>query len=264
MADTNRPAVEQYYDTVREAATGPAHPHRLSSRRPQSVPPRVAARRRLGQRRLPREQLGLHQHVDGPSFTWFVMIAVGAPDASLATFPGEGRQPERLIEAIDWAAENNKSEFRNRLDESKIALAGQSCCGVESFQAGGDPRVKSVASVNSARPIRARTSRTCTPTMFVSGCPSDSAFERSRDNYNSVDVPALLVDHYEAGHTGLWFGIRNGNGDTPTLAAATELLTNWLDFTLNGNDSAQQFLIGPGCTLCSAGYPWTVESEGFE
>jgi hypothetical protein len=194
----------------------------------------------------------------------FVVVAVGAPDASPAHFPGQGRQPERLIAAIDWALKNNGRQFQNRLDKSKIALAGQSCGGVEVFQASGDPRVGSVAVVNQASNAATDLDGVHTPTMIVSGGPTDSAYVRSMDNYNAIDVPAALVDHYEAGHTGLWFGIQNGEGSTPTLAAGTELLTNWLDFTLNGQEDAGRFLVGDECTLCTAGFPWTVQSKGFE
>jgi hypothetical protein len=58
----------------------------------------------------------------------------------------------------------------------------------------------------------------------------------------------------------LWFGIRNGAGDTQMLAQAERLTINWLDYWLNGNTTAGRYFFGPGCGLCA--HPdWAVQTS---
>src|SRR5207244_1632963 len=77
----------------------------------------------------------------------FVVIANGDFDAPIDVTTNV--MPQFLIDAINWAmSANNGSQFHNRLDVTKIGVAGQSCGGEEALVAAADPRVVSLAGLN--------------------------------------------------------------------------------------------------------------------
>ena len=64
-----------------------------------------------------------------------------------ACTPFEQSKTESLVKAIDWAiAENARkgSPDYGRIDTTKIAVAGQSCGGLQAIAVGADPRVTTV------------------------------------------------------------------------------------------------------------------------
>jgi hypothetical protein len=151
----------------------------------------------------------------------------------------------------------------------KIGVAGQSCGGLEALVAASDPRVGSLAAVNTGffpTPTdgygRERLANIHVPTLVVNGGPTDVAYQNSIDNYNLINAPAYLASNSAAGHSGLWFGIRDGNGDVPMANQGATLLVNWFDFTLNGNSGAGQYFFGSNCGLCSQ-QDWTVTSKNW-
>jgi acetyl esterase/lipase len=79
----------------------------------------------------------------------FVVIAYGSPD-SPSDIPTGSPHPERVIEAIDWLhSPAAHRQFHDQVDPDRVAVAGQSCGGLEALVAGADPRVDSVLSLNS-------------------------------------------------------------------------------------------------------------------
>ena len=52
------------------------------------------------------------------------------------------------------------------------------------------------------------------PVLWVNGGSSDIAYENSIANYNLTNTPAYYAENKYAGHSGLLYGIREGNGDT--------------------------------------------------
>src|SRR5690349_20840200 len=70
----------------------------------------------------------------------FLVISNGNPGG------GGSSSSSWLTQSIDWAiAENSRSgsALNNRLDTSKIGVAGFSCGGIEAYAVSGDPRVSS-------------------------------------------------------------------------------------------------------------------------
>jgi len=202
----------------------------------------------------------------------FVVIANGAFDAVLA---GGNVTPSKLAEALNWieGANNASGQFHGKLDTGKMALAGQSCGGLEALIAGADSRIDTILAFNTGffptgaptngygreqlQNIRGK------PTLWVNGGPQDVAYQNSIDNYNLLvaqGTPSYLASNSHAQHSGLWFGIRDGVGDTQMLAQAEKLTINWLDYWLNGNTTAGRYFFGNGCGLCVQP-DWTVKTS---
>jgi len=201
----------------------------------------------------------------------FVVVANGAFDAVLA---GGNVTPSKLAEAMNWIQDANKpitGQFRGKLDTSKMAVAGQSCGGLEALVAAADPRIDTVMAFNTGffptptngygreqlKNIQGK------PVLVVNGGPQDVAYQNSIDNYNLLiaqGTPSYLASNSHAWHSGLWFGIRDGVGDTQMLAQAERLAVNWLDYWLNGNAVAGRYFFGPGCGLCTQP-DWTVKTS---
>ena len=180
--------------------------------------------------------------------------------------------------AIEWVTRENddvQSQFHNRLDATKIGVAGQSCGGLEALVAAADPRVKSVAAVNTGffpEPTngygREQLANIKIPTLVVNGGPTDVAYQNSIDTFNLINnVPAYLAENTAAGHSGLWFGIRvnaqgNGEGNVPMANQGATLLVNWFDFSLNNNLTAGQYFFGSDCGLCTQP-DWNVQMKNW-
>ncbi|NYI93314.1 hypothetical protein HNR02_006689 [Amycolatopsis endophytica] len=200
----------------------------------------------------------------------FVVVAVGAFDEP-ATDENGTPVPEVLTDGITWAERENTrkgSDLRGHLDLDRVAVAGHSCGGLEALVAGADPRVKSVASLNSGFFAdgrygygREELAKLHTPALFLDGGPSDVAYENSRANYDLATVPAVRASNPAAGHSGFWIGTRDSDADPSMREEGVAVLVDWLDFTLNGNRAARDRFLG-SCTLCTS-RGWEVASKNF-
>lgn len=89
----------------------------------------------------------------------YLVIAIG-PASNAAT---EGSEDElsitrssQLIDAINWAARQNDlagSPYEHKLALNEVAVAGQSCGGMQAIEASADPRVKTTLVLNSSSDI---------------------------------------------------------------------------------------------------------------
>lgn len=192
----------------------------------------------------------------------YAVIAVGGPGES--STEGESEQPERLIAALDWA------EGQEGLDTSKVATAGTSCGGLEALLAGADPRVGSILALNTGFWPEGR-SKTLTssiadidavsaPTLILYGGDEDKAAENARANYERTTAPTVLMSFEGVGHSGLTYGIRDGDNDMGIIIEAVALAAGWFDMTLKDGDDAA--FIGEDCTYCGT-EGFTVQSKGF-
>lgn len=77
----------------------------------------------------------------------FMIVANGAPDGRL--FPQT--TAAMLTATLDWAEEasGEGGEYQGRLDTGSMAVAGQSCGGLEAINVGNDTRVRTVGVFNS-------------------------------------------------------------------------------------------------------------------
>ncbi|PXY30375.1 hypothetical protein BAY59_14350 [Prauserella coralliicola] len=201
----------------------------------------------------------------------FLVVSVGG--FGNPTYDEKGTPvPEVLLDGITWAERENRradSPLRHRIDTKRVAVAGNSCGGLEALVAGADPRVTSVLSLNSGFFAdgrygygRAEPAKLHAPVLFLDGGPTDQAHENTIANYDLVTVPAVRASNPSAGHSGFWYGVRNGDTDATIREEAVTTLVQWLDFTLNGDRAARAYFLGDACGLC--GVPgWSVSAKNF-
>ncbi|PDP84534.1 alpha/beta hydrolase [Glycomyces fuscus] len=184
----------------------------------------------------------------------FLVIANGRPG-------GTGRtDPEMLTEAVDWAIEENGrlfSEYRGHIDTDSIAVMGQSCGGLETYEVADDPRIDTTVLWNSGL-LTDRDNDLLedlhAPVAYFTGGPDDIAYENALDDYGRLPrgLPAF-IGHLDVGHYGT-FAEPNG-GEYGRVGVA------WLRWQLKGDQQARREFVGEDCGLCST--EWDTDSKNL-
>jgi dienelactone hydrolase len=217
----------------------------------------------------------------------YLAISIGPKDAPLPAFaqnrtPGQASEParaplpmskdEQMIDAIDWAVKENArkdSPYYQHLNTDRIAVMGQSCGGLQTIFASGDPRVKTSVLWNSgvfvnntdstARSIsKARKedlAKLHAPIAYFIGGTTDVAYPNAEDDFKRIDKVPVFKANLNVGHGGTfrhpgagWFG---------------EVGVAWLDWQLKGDAGAAKYFKGKDCMLCKNEL-WKVEKKGIE
>jgi dienelactone hydrolase len=187
--------------------------------------------------------------------------------------PAERREPdetsvEGMLAALDWAARTNasKGDLGGHIDDSRIAVMGHSCGGLQALAAGADPRVDTVVAFASGvynRPsgglsgvaiTKDDLERLHTPVAYILGGPDDIAFPNGSDDFARIDHVPVMLANLPVGHGGT-FRLANG-GDWARVGTA------WLDWQLKGDRQAARWFVGTGCRLCTS-FGWTVQRKQF-
>jgi hypothetical protein len=186
-------------------------------------------------------------------------------------------QPGQMLKTIDWAqAQNAKtgSPYAGKLDLAHIAVAGQSCGGLESIAAGKDPRVATVLVLNSGiirggipnpdgstrapsgylPASEADLPGLHTPTAYLIGGPKDQAYRGAEGDFADIKTVPLFNANIDKGHGGTWR--EPGGGEMGRVAIA------WLDWRLKGDAAAGKLFSGADCGLCKDP-AWTVKRKNM-
>ena len=168
-----------------------------------------------------------------------------------------------LTQAIDWAAAENQragSPYFGRLDLERVAVMGQSCGGVQAIAAAFDPRVKTLGVWNSglfdnprrafeiaAAPVtKAHLKLLRLPAIYVTGAPTDVAFNNANDDFERLEgAPVLRAWMEQTGHGGTY--------REPDGGAYGKVAADWLRWQLLGDAEAAKSFVGAGCRLCTDG-----------
>jgi len=109
-----------------------------------------------------------------------------------------------LIKSMDWL--KNPAAKKWNLDTSKLAVSGQSCGGLEAYQAASDPRIKMTVLFNSGNLGGQKVNPALlrgTVAYFLGG-PKDIAQRNGDADYAKVRVPALKAT-IDIGHIGSYY-----------------------------------------------------------
>lgn len=199
--------------------------------------------------------------------------ALRTPDSPKIDYIPSDTTPQQLIDAIDWAIKENSrpgSKYYGKLDTSKIAVMGQSCGGLQAIVAAHDPRVSALGVWNSGlfskdglalRIAAADAPKSIlktlkVPVIYVTGEPSDVAYNNADDDFSRIEgVPALRVWREKTGHTGTY---REPNG-----GAFGKVAVAWLQWQLKGEKGAAKMFLGPDCGLCRMP-EWHVRKKNLD
>jgi poly(3-hydroxybutyrate) depolymerase len=143
----------------------------------------------------------------------------------------EQSKTESLVKAIDWAiAENARkgSPYYGRIDTTKIAVAGQSCGGLQAIAVGADPRVTTVLVLNSGiirggiptpdggtrQPAGylpasdADLPKLHTPMLYLIGGEKDQAHRGAEGDFEAIQKVPVFNANTPVGHGGTWQAAR--------------------------------------------------------
>jgi len=177
---------------------------------------------------------------------------------------------DSLIEAIDWAlAENARADspYYGLIDPEAVAVSGHSCGGLQAIQAGGDPRVATTIVMYSgvfadgSNPIEGMTvskdmlEEIDGPMLYILGGPDDVAYPNGMDDFAKIDHTPVAVANIGVGHGGTFW--------EPNGGKAAEVVVDWLDWTLRGDEDAGRTFTGDDCRLCDDP-DWTFDKKKID
>jgi dienelactone hydrolase len=207
----------------------------------------------------------------------YVAIATG-PIAQEPAVPGPQSKTESLVKAIDWAiAENARkgSPYYGRIDTTKIAVAGQSCGGLQAIAVGADPRVTTVLVLNSGiirggiptpdggtrQPAGylpasdADLPKLHTPMLYLIGGEKDQAHRGAEGDFEAIQKVPVFNANTPVGHGGTW--------QQPGGGAMGKVAIDWLNWRLKGDAAAAKTFNGDPCGLCKD-TAWTVKRKNWK
>lgn len=218
----------------------------------------------------------------------YLAIATGPIGPEPATGPPPAGPPggmpfaqsktESLVKAIDWAiAENARkgSPYYGRIDTTKIAVAGQSCGGLQAIAVGADPRVTTVMVLNSGiirggiptpdggtrQPAGylpasdADLPKLHTPMLYLIGGEKDQAYRGAEGDFEAIRTVPVFNANTPVGHGGTW--------RQPGGGAMGKVAIDWLNWRLKGDAEAAKTFNGDPCGLCKDS-AWTVKRKNWK
>jgi hypothetical protein len=204
--------------------------------------------------------------IDGTRYSDFLSTIASHGFLVLTTVSIEGEENRRqtaddLRAAFDWAeAENARagSPLAGKIAAGQMAVMGQSCGGFLSYEIGADARIDTIGPFNSGitGDDASQLADLHGPVLIINGGEVDFMYEPSAENFDAINhVPVFYGARDNAGHTATVF--HPGGGEYANVAS------NWLRWTLKGDDVAARMFRGDDCTLCTNSN-WETRSKGLE
>lgn len=199
----------------------------------------------------------------------FLVVAIGPmPAEGQRGAAGGPTKSPLLSDAIDWAMAQNSetsSQYYQKLDIEKIAVAGMSCGGLQALQVAPDPRISTVMICNSGilgdpgRGMPGMPSLTKdqleelhTPVIYILGGEKDIAHNNGMDDFRRINHLPVFAANLNVGHGGTY--------GRPHGGEFAEVATAWFQWRLKNDAEAAKMFIGDPCGLAKV-EGWKVEKK---
>jgi hypothetical protein len=199
----------------------------------------------------------------------FLVIAIG-PMPQQGQRGGGRSTSSQLIDAINWAIAQNSdktSQYYNKIDNTKIAVSGMSCGGLQTLEVAPDPRVTTVMICNSGilstpgsgmpgmpNLKKDQLEKLHSPAIYILGGESDIAYNNGMDDFRRINHVPVFAANLNVGHGGT-YGRPHG-GDFAKVATA------WFQWQLKEDKEAAKMFVGDPCRV--AQMPgWKVEKKNI-
>jgi hypothetical protein len=201
---------------------------------------------------------------------------------------GGGTKSSQLIDAIDWAIAQNGNKasiYFGKVDTSKIAVAGQSCGGLQALEVSPDSRVRTTLVCNSGilntgggapgrgagdgagrgagrsggglpgmPPLtKEHLAKLHAPVIYLLGGSSDIAYANGMDDFRRIEKVPVFMANLDVGHGGTYS--RPHGGEFAKVALA------WLDWQLKGDKEASKMFTGDYTLAKST--TWKVDKKNI-
>jgi hypothetical protein len=201
----------------------------------------------------------------------FLVIAIGSlPAEGQRGGPGGPTKSSLLTDALDWAIAQNgdpSSPYHNKLDVTKVAVAGMSCGGLQALEVATDSRVDTAMICNSGilpNPMSGKSGmpqltkdqldKLRVPMLYILGGESDIAYNNGMDDFRRINHVPAFVANLNVGHGGTYS--QPHGGDFAKVATA------WLQWQLKGDAEAEKMFVGnPSGIAKMTG--WTIEQKNL-
>jgi len=201
----------------------------------------------------------------------FLVIAIGPmPAEGQRGGAGGPTKSPMLVNAIEWAIAQNSersSQYYQKLDTNKIAVAGMSCGGLQALEVAPDARVATAMIFNSGilpdpgagrggmpRLPKEHLAKLRTPTLYVLGGEKDIAYKNGMDDVRRISHVPVFAANLDVGHGGTYRKPHGGE--------FAKVATAWLQWQLRGDKEAARMFAGdPGGLAKVEG--WKVEKKNI-
>ncbi|KAL5334408.1 Alpha/Beta hydrolase protein [Aspergillus crustosus] len=189
----------------------------------------------------------------------FIALASGPPNGCGTT------DAQLMRDAIDWITQQAGEEGSGyeTADLSKLAVAGQSCGGLEAYELRDDERVKGLGIFNSGFfdfrfPVPGwegpeTIGEVRKPVFWFLGGEGDIAYENGMRDYAGLQGQPKWVGNYPVGHLGTYAA--------PDAGEFGVAAVNWVQFLLRGDEEAAAWFLDGGAE--AAGWEETAR-EGLQ
>lgn len=201
----------------------------------------------------------------------FLVIAIGPMPAEGQRGGAGGQTKSSLMtDAINWAIAQNgdkTSQYYNKLDTTKIAVAGMSCGGLQTLETAPDPRITTAMICNSgilSTPgsgvagmpglTKDHLLKLHTPVIYILGGERDIAYSNGMDDFRRITHVPVFAANLNVGHGGTY--ARPHGGDFAIVATA------WFQWQLKGDKEAAKMFQGEPCGVAKM-EGWKAEKKNI-
>jgi len=176
----------------------------------------------------------------------YIIVANGAPGSGMSKQAGQ----DKMKKALELVDKHAGTGVLVNADKSRIAAAGQSCGGMNTYLMANEPRIKCIGIFDGAKGA----AKFRAPVGFFVGGNSDMAWSPTQTAWKGLDssAKAILVNNPKGGHMQDFFSLNGG-----LIAFAGR---SWFDWILKNSTEGKANLVGQS-KIKTAG--WSVAVKGL-